>query len=211
MPTFIDESGDTGPHESGGTRLFLLAAVWVSTLDDADLFRQGVRRLRALKGLRGNYEFKFSKTQGIRDTRAEFYGVALAQDFRFAVSVIDKTESHWASSDRHELHWATTTELAALMRPTYEEAEKAGPKGFRELVVVDDNRNADYLAVLKRQFHGLRSARTGAPFVGKVSFRNSAPDEMLQLVDMVCGAASAYFDNSDRVWYELIAERNVES
>ena len=96
MPTFIDESGDTGPFASGGTRRFLLTAVWVPSLDDAEDFRMLIRQLRTLKGLRANYEFKFSRTHSQRSLRSEFYGVALSRVFRFAVSVIDKTEGPWA-------------------------------------------------------------------------------------------------------------------
>ena len=84
MPTFIDESGDTGPFRNGGTPVFLLGAVWVPTLDVADLFRQSVRQLRDRNKLRANYEFKFSKTHAARIRRAEFFGTALAHKFQFA-------------------------------------------------------------------------------------------------------------------------------
>ena len=191
----------------------MLAAVWVPTLDDAGVFRNLVRHLRALRGWRANYEFKFSKTHGIRDLRAEFYGLALSREFRFAVSSTDETQSHWERSDRQELHLrAAATELAALMRPTYEEAEKAKPMGFRELVVVDDNRDAEFLAVLKRQFRGTAISAIGSPFCwSRFVPELGRSDEMLQLADMVCGAASAYLDGSDPIWYEMIAERNVET
>ena len=43
MPTFIDESGDTGIVAHGGKPYFRLAAVW---LPDPDAFREAVRLLR---------------------------------------------------------------------------------------------------------------------------------------------------------------------
>ncbi len=45
--------------------------------------------------------------------------------------------------------------------------------------------------------------------IGKVLFRDSASDEMLQLVDMVCGTVGAMVDNHDSTWFELIADRAI--
>ena len=52
MPTFIDESGDTGPNPDPGNHCFRLAAVWVPSHDVAEAFRESVRRVRRALGLR---------------------------------------------------------------------------------------------------------------------------------------------------------------
>jgi hypothetical protein len=109
MPTFIDESGDTGPFSEGGKPYFRLAAVWVPTLDHAESFREAVRQLRRDLGLRADYEFKFYKTHTRPEQRQAFLTAALAQPFRFTVCSIDKTADYWNSAGGPEQHWACAT------------------------------------------------------------------------------------------------------
>ena len=209
MPTYIDESGDTGRVADGGRPFFRLAAVWVPDEGEAERFRRGIRGLRTKLGLRPDYEFKFAKTLQSPERRRAFLDLALARSFWFAVSNNDKTRPEWADVDGPGQQRACVTELAALLRPIYCRAA-AGP--FGEAVVVDDNHDRGFLAVTKRQFRGLRShLDPGGPLIGKVSFRDSARDEMLQLVDMICGAVGAYLDQKKVAWYGLISARDVES
>jgi hypothetical protein len=71
-------------------------------------------------------------------------------------------------------------------------------------VVVDDNQDQKLLATIKKAFGGLASGcRPRASLVGKVKFRGSGPDELIQLADMVCGAVAAHLDG-DSVWYRMI-------
>jgi len=213
MPTYIDESGDTGPVHSGGKPYFRLAAVWVPTHDDSAEFREKVRRLRREFGLRPDYEFKFANTHHRPQWREAFFNSALTQEFRFAFSRIDKTDPYWNFTDGPEQHWACTTELAALLRPIYCRAIEGRSTSYKERIVVDDNADDAFLAVVKRQFRGLRLKSTcqrESPLVGRVSFRDSAADEMLQLADMVCGATGAFIDDGERIWYDLISARDVE-
>jgi hypothetical protein len=44
--------------------------------------------------------------------------------------------------------------------------------------------------------------------VGKVKFRDSEPDEMIQIVDMVLGAVGADLDG-DSTWFRLIRGRSA--
>jgi hypothetical protein len=64
MPTFIDESGDTG-HSPTSLPYFRLAAVWIPSLAEANAFREAVRQLRQNRPdlhLEEDFEFKFAKT-----------------------------------------------------------------------------------------------------------------------------------------------------
>jgi hypothetical protein len=104
--------------------------------------------------------------------------------------------------------------VAATLRPTYRAEEDARAaaghdRPLGELVVVDDNQDREFLAVLKTKFRELASGRRpGSPLVGKVKFRGSGPDELIQLADMVCGAVAAHLDG-DSTWYRLIASRDL--
>jgi hypothetical protein len=99
------------------------------------------------------------------------------------------------------------------MRYLAEEASRAAAQGgnrpLNELVVVDDNKDGKFLALLKQKFREMRSGvRPGSPLVGKVKFRGSGPDELIQLADMICGAVGAYLDG-DATWYDLISARDL--
>ena len=99
MPTFIDESGDTGRVAGGGKRYFRLAAVWVPNGTVAEMFREAIRGLRRELGLERDYEFKFAKTHRFPERRRAFLDVAIAYDFSFVVSTLDKTHPDWVRAD----------------------------------------------------------------------------------------------------------------
>jgi hypothetical protein len=208
MPTFIDESGDTGPIEAGGTPYFRLAAVWIPSLAEVEEFRSKIRQLRLDLGLPQAFEFKYSKTHRNPELRTAFFRTALAQEFRFAFSSIDKTQSEWASSQREEQHWACVTDLAVNLRSVYHRAEEGSSQPLRELMVVDNNADREFLDLVKKQFRGLKSKnRPTSSMFGKVNFRDSNSDEALQLVDMICGSVGSMLDGNDRSCYDLISLR----
>lgn len=215
MPTFIDESGDTGPCADPAHCYFRLAAVWVPSHDEAEAIRAEIRGVRSALGLRADYEFKFSKTWHHPDRREAFFRAALKREFRFAFASIDKTRPEWRDAGKQTIHWATTTELAATLRPTYlaahlSRAQNGGTDPPKELVVVDDNEDKQFLGTVKEQFRGLGKACDPALYpVGKVKFRGSHPEELMQLVDMICGAMGASLDGDD-TWYRIFAERDLD-
>ncbi len=170
MPTFIDESGDTG-HEPGSASHFRLAAVWVPTHEAAEAFRATIQQLRRNLRLAAGYEFKFAKTGSHPERRQAFFCAALRHPFRFAAVSLDKREGDWRMADRGAIHWACAVSLAVTLRPIYR-------------------------------------AEPGASLVGKVKFRGSGPDELIQLADMVCGAVAAHLDG-ESTWYRLIASRDL--
>ena len=88
--------------------------------------------------------------------------------------------------------------------------EEARESPLREPVVVDSNSDRHYLTIVKQALRGLKSRiRPASSLVGKVSFRRSEPDEMLQLADMVCGAVGSWIDGEDTTAYTLIDGRNL--
>ncbi len=216
MPTFIDESGDTG-WKPGSRPYFRMAAVWFPTPDAVEACRKSIQATRARLGLKSGYEFKFAQTLGHPERRKEFFQAALQHEFRFVVCAYDKHRIDPPGSvEAPDFHRGCAVTLASYLRDCYVAAEAL--KGFKrggkpnlldELVVVDDNQDKDFLAAIKEAFRGLASGRRpGAKLVGKLKFRGSRPDEMLQLVDMVLGAAGAQIGGDSR-WYDQISDRSL--
>ena len=74
-------------------------------------------------------------------------------------------------------------------------------------IFVDDNGDGKFLRVIGVAFRGLKSQlHPESPMVRNPRFRGSGPDEVMQLVDMVCGAAGASIAG-DSSWFEMISER----
>jgi hypothetical protein len=154
MPTFIDESGDTG-WKPGSLPFFRLAAVWLPTLAEAEARRESIQAVRKKLGMKADHEFKFARTARWPGLRREFFHAALRHEFRFVVCAYDKYRLPAFSVEASEFHWGCAVTLASYLRETYRQAEKlkaiesGKPALLDELVVVDDNKDHDFLATIK--------------------------------------------------------------
>jgi hypothetical protein len=203
MPTFLDESGDTG-HAADSSRHFFLAVVVIPAAA-AGPFREAVADLRRGLGVRASYEFKWHLTGFHPDRRRGFFRVAREAGFRFAVCSVDKAGGRWAGAGKGDIYHATTTTLAATVRPWYAAEEAASGRRLREPVTVDDNSDPEFLDAVKAAFCGLPSVvEPKAAFARPPRFGNSATDDLLQLADMACGAVRARL-GGDPTWLALLA------
>lgn len=97
------------------------------------------------------------------------------------------------------------------MRPLYiDQFRASGLPRLHEPVIIDDNKDSDFLSLAKEKFRDLGKIELPrVHLIGKVRFRGSGPDESIQLADMVCGACGAWEDGNIK-WYSFISERNLE-
>lgn len=205
MPTFFDESGDTG-HSPASNPVFSLAAVWLPNASEADGFREAIHRVRQQLGLPSSHEFKFSQTHTCPEQRDGFFAAARMFNFRFAACVINKTSGHWRTAPASEIHWAAATSVAVDLRKIYHEVESS-ERPLHEPVWVDKNDDRNFLAAIANALRGLKSRNhPTAPLTGKPKWRKSHPDAVMQLVDMVCGAATAHV-NGESFWFNLMKDR----
>lgn len=203
MPTFIDESGDTG-HKRNSKPYFRVGAVYLPSPAATDAFRAAVRRVRVDLGVRADYEFKYARTHHHPDRRAAFFDTALAHGLRFVVCCVDKTAGPWRSAFKADFYYATTMYLAATLRPVYRQAESADGRRLTEPVLVDDCEDPKYLEAVQYAFRGLPSGiEPGVSIVGRPRYGDSAGDEVLQLADMVCGAVGDRLEENGK-WYDHI-------
>ena len=206
MPTFIDESGDTG-HSPDSSPFFRLAAVCIGK-SESNAFRFAVRELRRELNLAADFEFKFAWTHSSLARRNAFFSMALMFDWRFAFCTINKRNGRWPLSSKDEQHWVSATCLACGLRSVYHEWEdEYDTSPLRDQVLIDDNGDREFLESIWRSFSGVKSKKyRDIPMVRRPKFRKSHQDEALQLTDMICGASGARV-SGDSTWYDLIAER----
>ncbi|MBL8796633.1 MAG: DUF3800 domain-containing protein [Planctomycetia bacterium] len=205
MPTFFDESGDTG-RSPVSSPFFSLAAVWMPDASEADGFREAMQLARQRWGLPANYEFKFSKTHAYPAHRVGFFEIARQFEFRFAACAINKTSGYWRTAPASELLWAAATSVAVDLRQSYLAVESPA-RPLHEPVWVDRNDDRHFLDAIATALRGLHSRHHPAvPLTGKPKWRKSHPDVVMQLVDMVCGAAVAHV-KGDSTWFKIVEDR----
>lgn len=209
MPTFIDESGDPGGG-AGASPFFRLCAVTVPTATLAAAIQSAVRRVKKDFRLPATYEFKYSASGIHPDRRMAFFRSVAGFDWNFATASIEKGRLPLDQRTPQGCQWLATTALAIILRPVYLSQFDSDPASYRkERVTVDDNRDGKFLDLVTAQFRALGKCEQPERYlVGRVAFRDSTTDEVLQLADMVCGAVGAHLDG-DSTWYDLLKSRDL--
>ena len=209
MPTFIDESGDPGGG-AGASTFFRLCAVTVPTAALAAAIQSAVRRVKNDLGLPATYEFKYSASAIHPERRMAFFRSVAGFDWKFATASIEKRRLPPDQRTPQGCQWLATTALATILRPVYLNRLHSDPESYRkERVTVDDNRDGKFLDLVTDQFRALgKSERPERFLVGRVAFRDSITDEVLQLADMTCGAVGAHLDG-ESAWYDLLKPKDL--
>ena len=101
MPTFIDESGDSGTKK-GASACFRLAAVVFGSVADAEDYSGRLVALRVKLRLPETFEFHFSKT-GHR-LKMEFFQAFATTPFFFVVSSIQKSTLLHEELNKQTIH-----------------------------------------------------------------------------------------------------------
>ena len=116
------------------------------------------------------------------------------------------TRRRWDWATKAQQHWVTAGFLAVSLRPLYLKVETP-ERSLREPIFVDDNGDGKFLKAIGAAFRELKSnLHPKSPMVRNPKFRGSGPDEVMQLVDVICGAAGAAI-NGDTRWFEIISQR----
>ncbi len=207
MPTFIDESGDTGLWPLGSSH-FRLAAVWLP-IRSVEEYRKDIQKWQDSIGLPSGFEFKFAKSARHPERTISYFAKAKEYPFRFAFASIDKRSDNWKLATAQELHCGTIVQLAATLRPLYFKQFLESEIAVKESIYVDNCENVDFLKVVKGKFRELGKSETPPMhLIDAVRYRGSKPDPLIQLADMVCGACGANEDGKSSS-YNTIAERDL--
>ncbi len=200
MLVFIDESGDAGLKiDSGSSPHFVVTLV---VFQDRLIATEADKHITLLKdnmGMRRDAEFKFHKAD--QPTRERFLTELSQFDFRYFSVVINKAELTGKGFRFPVSFYKYACKLVCL-----------NAKEFLEdsIVIIDGSGTREF----KRQLATYLRKNTNDPesdkkCIKKVKLQDSKQNNLIQLVDMVCGAvARSYKDKSDsKIYRKIIAHR----
>jgi hypothetical protein len=206
MPTYIDESGDTGV-KPGAMSFFRLAAVHFELVSDLEKYAAAIPALRQDLGLPQTFEFHFAEIS--HEIRLAFFEAIRDQDFWFFVSSFDKNRERQVPTTKQIVRDMTVQGIARHIGPWYELVEEVlyGGRALRELIVYDKSDDPAFERSLRTHFRPF-SARGRRPgqLIRDVRPGKSNSDPGIQLADMICGAVGRHIDGREQ-YYDLIRHR----
>lgn len=207
MPTFIDESGDSGVGEKCSPH-FRLAAVWFESIEQVVACTKEIARIRSeVLRVSPSFEFKFSSLKP--EHRVAFFETVSRHPFYFALSSIKKSLLPKEVLTPATIYTRAIGGLTRQLQDYYLIAEACKETALNERVVFDETTDLLFVTQLRTGFYSLKSARKpGATLIKSVKSGKSHAESMIQLVDMVCGAVSRSLDG-DIEYYKLIASREI--
>lgn len=172
---FIDDAGDPGfKFGRGSTNYFVVAAVFFDDNLDAEEVALKIKRLRRDLNWHDLHEFKFRKTSAAIRTR--FFKAVRPLKFRVVVALIDKRTITDKEFQKNPGKFYNAVILRAI-----------GVAGNLQKahICIDGEKGNDYRRKAKVLF------RQNLPqySVKELTFKDSRKDNLLQLADMIAGAA----------------------
>ena len=212
MPTFIDESGDTGPGMTSA-RFFRLVAVCFEHTEAIPTFSENVILLRDRLQLPQTFEFHFSHIN--HRQRLAFLEMAAAHPFIFVASCFEKDSFPRDTLSKAVIRQTTIGGLVRHLGVCYRlAAEKLGAgRHLNERIVYDECHDPAYVADLKQSFSktlaGTDEPERFARLVKSIKPGKSKSDPCLQLADMVCGSISSHLAGQHS-YHEIIRKNQWE-
>jgi len=196
---FMDESGDTGfKFEKGSSRFFVLSIVIFDNPVEAEKTAKTIKNLRKKLKLSVNFEFKFS-TGTTKKQKEKFLKIVKQENFTYRSVVIDKQKLLKANPQSfQESIYILSSELLFLRG-----------KELANATLVLDRVNRQFL----RKMNFFLKRRLNTPLrkiIRKIKADKSSNNNLLQLVDMVCGAVYRKFSKKDKKYYDLIKEKEED-
>lgn len=189
----MDESGDAGMKLGrGSTPSFTVALVLFQDLSQAATCEQRIADLRRELKLRQSFEFHFTRMSG--EQREEFLRAVAEQSFLYFACTIDKAKLKGKAWHKKEYMY----QQAAVMA-----LNPALPHMLEAKLVFDATSskkfNQDLLRFLKKH----AGYYEGQPIITATQAVDSRKHNLIQMVDVVCGAVMA----EDRRYQRLIRSK----
>jgi Protein of unknown function (DUF3800) len=207
MPTYIDESGDTG-MKAGATPYFRLGAVVFESLAHAEQYADCLSSVRESLRLPSTFEFRFASAG--HPTRMKFFQSIASMPFSYVVASLQKSVLVPWDRNKQSIRDKTIRGLVKHLETQYQRLDdRSGlPQGLKELVVVDQCDDPTFIRLLKDHFRPLMATRPcGRRLVRDIRWGKSHSEPCLQLVDMICGAIGKHLDGRSD-YYDLLRCKN---
>jgi len=193
---FIDDSGCTGfKFGRGSTDYFGITAVFFDDDLDAEEASLKIKRLRRSLGWHDLHEFKFRKTS--KSIRKKFLETVSMLNYRIVITLIDKRKVSDKRLQKNPDEFYYNVILRTLQ----------GGGGFEKAnIIIDGEKGVDHRRKVKTFF------RKNLPefSINEMSFIDSKKDNLIQLADMIIGAAMhSIKDRDDAMDYISIVKKHI--
>jgi len=195
----IDDSGDPGLKPSeGASKFFVIATVCFENEEDANRMRRRINRLKTELDWVAMREFKFRKDRP--DIKQLFFSTIKPLNFRVSLVILEKSKitSQEYRKNPSKLYNATILKaiktLSCNLNDLYIHIDGEGGKGYRHRVKTYFRQNLP------------------AGIVKSLDYRDSKDDVLVQLADMVAGAARhSVSDKADAGVYLNMIKKHIDS
>ena len=173
----IDDSGDPGLKlGKGSSDYFVIAAILFTDDLDAEEAALKIKRLRQKLGWKPRHEFKFRKTSPW--VRQLFLNEIKSCNFEVSLVIIDKKD--------YEGEKLFKNDASKLYNAVILKSMKGFTVSLKQVhIIVDGESGSSYRRKVKTFFRKNLSKQA----IRELSYRDSADDNLVQLADMVAGAA----------------------
>ncbi|HEY9172377.1 MAG TPA: DUF3800 domain-containing protein [Verrucomicrobiae bacterium] len=202
MLAFIDESGDPGLKlDSGSTDYFIVTLVAFEDNEEALATDRRIDLLKRELGFPAGFEFHFNKVKG--SYREAFLSAVASYGFFYFSIVINKAKLKGPGFKFKESFYKYTCGLVF---------ENAKPYLDNATVGIDGSGSREFRRQLGSHLRKrINDTKGDSRFIGKVKVQDSRDNNLLQLADMVCGAAArSCGEKADAKTYRaLISHREI--
>lgn len=192
----IDDAGDPGLKlKEGSSKYFIIAAVLFEDDLDAEETALKIKRFRQKLGWQQRHEFKFRKTSP--EVRKRFLSEVRNCKFKISLVILDKdnvADVKEFKNDASKLYNAVILKTLQAFDVKLKQAH----------VLVDGESGSTYRRNVKTFFR--KNLPGGA--MRQLTYRNSVEDNLVQLADMIAGAARRSVErDKDASYLKLIKKR----
>ena len=194
----VDDSGDPGIKlGKGSSNYFLIAAVLFEDDLDAEETALKMKRLRKELGWKENHEFKFRKLSP--ELRLKFLETVKDLSYKIVIFELDKTtlkDVRIYRNDASKLYNAVILETIKAFGDSVKSAH----------IYVDGEGGNDYRRKVKSYF------RKNLPkqMMKELSYQDSKKNNLIQLADMVVGAARRVVERDESKYIKIVKKRIVK-
>ena len=195
----VDDAGDPGLKlKEGSSKFFIIAAVLFEDGLDAEETALKIKRLRQKLGWQQRHEFKFRKTSP--EIRKLFLSEIKNCRFEVSLVILDKADVAEVKEFKND---ASKLYNAVILKSL-----QAFDGKLKQIhILVDGESGSTYRRNVKTFFRKHLPKGT----MRQLTYRNSAEDNLVQLADMIAGAARRSVERDKDASYLKVVKKRIVS